>query len=88
VSIRRGLFNTRDRAEHTRKRKLVSHIFAPKSVLEFEPYVRQNLDEFVRQLDGLIKKSPTKDGSAQLDCLSWCTCSLDLESRCRQAAPD
>jgi benzoate 4-monooxygenase len=71
VSIRRGLFNTRDRSEHTRKRKLVSHIFAPKSVLEFEPYVRQNLDEFVRQLDALIKKSPTNDGSAQLDCLSW-----------------
>ena len=27
VSIRRGLFNTRDRAEHTRKRKTVSHTF-------------------------------------------------------------
>lgn len=38
VSIRRGLFNTRDRAEHTRKRKLVSHTFAPKSISQFEPY--------------------------------------------------
>lgn len=28
VSIRRGLFNTRDRAEHTRKRKIVSHVFS------------------------------------------------------------
>ncbi|GAA5933310.1 hypothetical protein JCM1841_001489, partial [Sporobolomyces salmonicolor] len=27
----RGLFNTRDRTEHTRKRKIVSHTFAPKS---------------------------------------------------------
>jgi len=26
----RGLFNTRDRAEHSRKRKIVSHTFAPK----------------------------------------------------------
>jgi benzoate 4-monooxygenase len=28
VSIRRGLFNTRDRKEHTRKRKIVSHVFS------------------------------------------------------------
>ncbi|KAG9249760.1 cytochrome P450 [Emericellopsis atlantica] len=71
VSIRRGLFNTRDRAEHTRKRKLVSHIFAPKSVTEFEPYLRQNLEEFVRQWDKLIKLSPHSQHSARLDCLSW-----------------
>ncbi|KAJ8121844.1 hypothetical protein ONZ43_g1809 [Nemania bipapillata] len=38
VSIKRGLFNTRDRLEHTRKRKLVSHTFAPKSISQFEPY--------------------------------------------------
>lgn len=38
VSIKRGLFNTRDRTEHTRKRKMVSHTFAPKSVSQFEPY--------------------------------------------------
>jgi benzoate 4-monooxygenase len=38
VSIRRGLFNTRERAEHTRKRKMVSHTFAPKSIVQFEPY--------------------------------------------------
>ncbi len=38
VSIKRGLFNTRDRTEHTRKRKLVSHTFAPKSIGQFEPY--------------------------------------------------
>lgn len=28
VSIRRGLFNTRDRTEHGRKRKIVSHVFS------------------------------------------------------------
>ncbi|KAF8319191.1 cytochrome P450 monooxygenase pc-bph [Cantharellus anzutake] len=42
VSLHRGLFNTRDRAEHTRKRKIVSSIFSQKNVLEFEPYI-QNL---------------------------------------------
>ncbi|KAF9011513.1 cytochrome P450 [Hymenopellis radicata] len=40
VSIQRGLFNTRDRQDHFRKRKIVSHIFAQKSVLEFEPRIR------------------------------------------------
>jgi benzoate 4-monooxygenase len=39
VSIRRGLFNTRDRAEHTRKRKIISHTFSAKSVGQFEQYM-------------------------------------------------
>jgi benzoate 4-monooxygenase len=72
VSIRRGLFNTRSRAEHTRKRKLVSHTFAPKSVLEFEPYIHQNLELFVKQWDK-ISATPLADGAGSLDCLSWCT---------------
>jgi benzoate 4-monooxygenase len=38
VSIKRGLFNTRERAEHTRKRKVISHAFAPKSISQFEPH--------------------------------------------------
>ncbi|RYP92436.1 hypothetical protein DL770_001453 [Monosporascus sp. CRB-9-2] len=71
VSIRRGLFNTRDRAEHTRKRKLVSNTFAPKSVLQFEPYIRQNLELFVRRWDELIAESPRADGTAHADCLKW-----------------
>ncbi|KAI1844883.1 hypothetical protein JX265_009471 [Neoarthrinium moseri] len=70
VSIRRGLFNTRNRAEHSRKRKIVSHTFAPKSVVEFEPYVRQNLELFVKQWDSL-SSTPLPDGYAHLDCLSW-----------------
>jgi benzoate 4-monooxygenase len=32
----RGLFNTRDRTEHSRKRKLVSHVFATAHIKEFE----------------------------------------------------
>ncbi|KAM5346125.1 hypothetical protein ACJ41O_009130 [Fusarium nematophilum] len=70
VSIHRGLFNTRNRAEHTRKRKLVSHTFAPKSVLEFEPYIHQNLELFVKQWDS-ISNTPEADGAGRLDCLSW-----------------
>ncbi|CAK7243796.1 MAG: hypothetical protein STHCBS139747_005324 [Sporothrix thermara] len=69
VSIRRGLFNTRDRAEHTRKRKVVSHVFSTKSTGQFEPYIHKNLALFVRQWDSLISKGT--DGTAQLDCLTW-----------------
>lgn len=74
VSIRRGLFNTRDRAEHTRKRKVVSNTFAPKSVREFEPYMQENLVLFVKQWDKLIKAAkadPKGDGKAHVDCLDW-----------------
>ncbi|KAK4238258.1 benzoate 4-monooxygenase [Achaetomium macrosporum] len=71
VSIQRGLFNTRDRAEHTRKRKIVSHTFSVKSIAQFEPYIHSNLELFVRQLDNLIDRSPNADGAAHLDCLHW-----------------
>ncbi|KAH6850544.1 cytochrome P450 [Chaetomium sp. MPI-CAGE-AT-0009] len=71
VSIQRGLFNTRDRAEHTRKRKIVSHTFSVKSVAQFEPYIHSNLELFVRQLDNLILRSNNPDGAAHLDCLNW-----------------
>lgn len=53
VSIRRGVFNTRDRNEHTRKRKIVSHIFSQKSVVEFEPHIRSYVATFIRQWDRL-----------------------------------
>lgn len=83
VSIRRGLFNTRDRAEHTRKRKIVSHIFSQKSVVEFEPqirlYVTQLIDQWNRLYD-LAQKGMSgtegegwsgRDGLLWLDCLPW-----------------
>ena len=71
MSIKRGLFNTRDRAEHTRKRKIVSHTFSAKSVSQFEPYIHGNLELFVKQWDSLIKKTTQADGSIHIDCLKW-----------------
>ncbi|KAI0205554.1 cytochrome P450 [Astrocystis sublimbata] len=71
VSIKRGLFNTRDRAEHTRKRKLISHVFAPKSISQFEPYIDQNLETFVDRWDELAQNSPRGDKTAHVDCLKW-----------------
>jgi len=83
VAINRGLFNTRDRAQHSRKRKIVSHIFSLKSVLEFEPYVRLHVKELLEQWDRLAeggKKGLSgeegegwsgKNGWVWFDCLPW-----------------
>ncbi|KAH8201550.1 hypothetical protein TruAng_004321 [Truncatella angustata] len=71
VSIRRGLFNTRDRAEHTRKRKIVSHTFAPKSIGQFEPYIHENLETFVKKWDEIVDRQRQADGYAHVECLSW-----------------
>lgn len=72
VSIRRGLFNTRDRAEHTRKRKTVAHTFSVKSVGQFEQYIHHNMEEFVTQWTKLAKlQGNPKTGYASLDALNW-----------------
>lgn len=84
VSIRRGLFNTRSRAEHARKRKIVSHVFSQKSTLEFEPYIRTHITELIQQWDyicekGVLGLSGTegqggwsgRDGRVWFDCLPW-----------------
>ncbi|KAF2717915.1 putative P450 monooxygenase [Polychaeton citri CBS 116435] len=69
VSIQRGLFNTRDRSEHTRKRKTVSHTFSAKSIGQFEQYIHHNLDTLVKQWDGLSKQADA--GYFKMDALHW-----------------
>ncbi|KAF5357017.1 hypothetical protein D9756_006535 [Leucocoprinus leucothites] len=84
VSIRRGVFNVRDRNEHTRKRKIISHIFSQKNVMEFEPhirlYVRQLLQQWDRLFDMAVKGMSGddgeggwegRDGRLWFDCLPW-----------------
>ncbi|KAL4900767.1 hypothetical protein BDW74DRAFT_170549 [Aspergillus multicolor] len=72
VSIRRGLFNTRDRAEHTRKRKTVSHTFSAKSIGQFEQYIHHNIENLVKQLTRTseLQRNP-KNGYATVDALNW-----------------
>lgn len=69
VSIRRGLFNTRDRIEHTRKRKVISHTFSAKSVGQFEQYIHHNLELFFSQWDRL--STLANGGYARIDALNW-----------------
>ncbi|MCJ1246210.1 hypothetical protein MMC30_003416 [Trapelia coarctata] len=72
VSIQRGLFNTRDRAEHTRKRKTVSHTFSTKSIGQFEQYMYHNLEELVKQWDRLSSTARSSGQAyADIDSLHW-----------------
>lgn len=75
----RGLFNTRDRLEHSRKRKIVSHTFAPKTIIAFEPFIRREVQVLLERWDefcAAAKKENTPGprglmGRAWLDCLEW-----------------
>ncbi|KAJ5164606.1 uncharacterized protein N7500_006436 [Penicillium coprophilum] len=71
VAVSRGLFSTRNRADHTRKRKIVSHTFAAKSVMQFEQYMHQNLNELLRQWDLICERAPANTKFARFDCLPW-----------------
>ena len=72
VSIQRGLFNTRDRAEHTRKRKTVSHTFSAKSIAQFEPYIQHSLSELVKQWDSKCDATRSRGQKwVDMDCLHW-----------------
>ncbi|KAK8197312.1 cytochrome P450 3A3 [Phyllosticta capitalensis] len=69
VSIQRGLFSTRDRAEHTRKRKTVSHTFSAKSVGQFEQYMHNNIEDLIAQWDRMSKSAG--GDYAHMDALHW-----------------
>lgn len=69
VSIRRGLFNTRDRKEHTRKRKTISHTFSAKSIGQFEQFMHHNLEELRAQWDKLAASA--NGDYATMDALNW-----------------
>jgi hypothetical protein len=61
LSIQRGLFNTRDRAEHTRKRKTVSHTFSSKSISQFEQYMVSNLHDLIKQWNHISETATKAD---------------------------
>jgi len=61
----------RDRAAHSRKRKIVSHTFSARSIGQFEQYMHHNLEAFVRQWDKISRGVPEKNGFAKLDALTW-----------------
>ncbi|KAJ8603887.1 hypothetical protein MRB53_042022 [Persea americana] len=67
-----GLFNTRDRAAHTRKRKIISHTFSARSIGQFETYMHASLDAFVRKWDALCADAEDESkGWVELNALHW-----------------
>ncbi|GAO51000.1 hypothetical protein G7K_5113-t1 [Saitoella complicata NRRL Y-17804] len=68
VSIHRGLFNTRDRGEHTRKRKIISHTFSQQAILGFEPLINKSLSLLLSRLSDMIDPATN---SLTLDFLPW-----------------
>lgn len=71
MSIRRGIFNTRDRHEHTRKRKTISHTFSAKSIWQFEQYIHANIELFVEKWDKTSGFPKKETGYASIDALNW-----------------
>ncbi|KAI0879065.1 cytochrome p450 benzoate 4-monooxygenase [Hypoxylon argillaceum] len=67
-----GVFNVRDRDEHTRKRKIIAHAFSPGAVHDFEPHMSANLKRWVAQLDRATV-NPGADGYARVNIMPWCT---------------
>ncbi|KAF7344377.1 Cytochrome P450 monooxygenase [Mycena sanguinolenta] len=66
VSIERGLFNTRDRKQHARKRKIVSHIFSQKvcrRIRAAHPLVHQHAP---RAMGTASASAPKRGSQAQM----------------------
>jgi benzoate 4-monooxygenase len=65
-----SVFSTHDRAEHTRKRKIIAPIFSQKGVLEFEPNLKHHVAQLIRQWDRLFDLArvgmPWKDGQGAI----------------------
>ncbi|KAK0466864.1 cytochrome P450 monooxygenase [Desarmillaria tabescens] len=83
ASTSRGIFDIRDRHAHTRKRKIISHTFSQKSVLEFEPHVRSYVSQLLGQWDKLYDEAlkgmsgeegegwTGRNGRLWFECLPW-----------------
>ncbi|KAF2653764.1 cytochrome P450 [Lophiostoma macrostomum CBS 122681] len=52
-NIEPAIFTVRDRVAHSRKRKYVAHMFSPKAMVQFEPYITSAISTYGRQMDSL-----------------------------------
>ncbi|KAE8306388.1 cytochrome P450 [Aspergillus transmontanensis] len=68
-----SIFTTRSRAEHTRKRKIVSHAFSARSLAQVEQYAHNNMELLVRQWRKIIdSQEGLDDPYAVIDARVWC----------------
>lgn len=72
VTSHRGVFNVRDRAVHSRKRKMVSNAFSLQSIMSFEPYIHHNFEKFVKQWDRMsLEGKNDPSGYYNMDAVHW-----------------
>ncbi|POS82623.1 hypothetical protein EPUL_006134, partial [Erysiphe pulchra] len=69
VFLRPNLFNTRDRDEHSRKRRPLLPIHSVASILKFEKQIHENLGLLIQQWNKLPKEA--SNDYANLDCMHW-----------------
>jgi benzoate 4-monooxygenase len=67
----RSIFTSRDRAEHSRKRKVVAHSFAPQSMRNFEPFIHSWLKVFLKKWDDIADQKAQQDGYANVEGRVW-----------------
>ncbi|KJZ77588.1 Benzoate 4-monooxygenase [Hirsutella minnesotensis 3608] len=73
-TCKRSIFNTRDRAEHTRKRRAVAHLFSAKSINQFEQYVQANTKLLVEKWSrkcAMMEQGDGKTSYACIDVMPW-----------------
>ncbi|CAE6436870.1 unnamed protein product [Rhizoctonia solani] len=46
-----NLFTSRDKADHSTRRRRLAHIFSPQNILAYQPRIRNNIRRFVAQWD-------------------------------------
>lgn len=51
-----GIFSMRDRADHSQRRRLLSHAFAQSSLYESEPLIKDNIRALLSRLDSEMQK--------------------------------
>ena len=80
---RPGIFSTRSRADHSRKRRIIAHAFAPKSVRAFEERIKVHIGTLFQKWDEMCSKVIhdqtgkigtveyyTRDGMAWFNCMT------------------
>lgn len=72
VSFGEGsIFSTRSRPAHARKRKIVAHMFAQRSIMGFEKRVKRHTATFVRRWDELCEFAKVPGASGNLGSCDW-----------------
>jgi benzoate 4-monooxygenase len=65
------VFSTIDRADHARKRRLVSHAFSVRSLHSLAPFVHANVVRFVEKLDTMADTDQWIDTMKWFNFLAW-----------------